>query len=48
MHPRLNGIGSGLQMFGITLGIVLLVAVLAYIGWVFVIIGGQSAAALGW
>jgi hypothetical protein len=47
MTTGLQGIGSGLQIAGITLGLVVLVVILAYAGWVFVIIGGQALSALG-
>ncbi len=47
MQAGLHAVGSGLRGFAITLGIVVLAAVLAYIAWVFVIVAAQAVTALG-
>ena len=47
MQTALHAIGWGLQRIGITLGILVSVAVFAYVMWVVVIVVGQAAAQWG-
>ena len=47
MRTGRNALGAGIQMVGVTVGLLLLLAVFAYVLLVFVLVVGQAAATFG-
>jgi uncharacterized membrane protein len=47
MRTGRNALGAGVQMVGVTVGLLLLLAVLAYVVLVLVLVVGQAASTFG-